>query len=272
MPKKKNPPPMGGLHRTEDDATAIDIVEPPDVAGMTIPQRRKWLKQQIQRLKKEEIPRLKAAIKEAEKAKKDRVKGCEKECAKVTAQVERKAKQSREKLRKHIEKARAKAGEVCKLCKVTAKQSAIDDLEKANQKLQKQIEIIRELSTRANAMVSERGRAGGRRRAEMKAESDDMVRFNLGDNEDLIGLFNSVSHTIKKTPRATRTEAFLEWVHNNPSKLDEYRARKEREYEAEINKAYKQRYEFLKNYDRNDLERACEQLAELEAEEGGTPF
>jgi len=49
---------------------------------------------------------------------------------------------------------------------------------------------------------------------EARNESDDEVRRNLPP--ELVSVFNRVRSTIKPGRRRTRTEAFLEWVHDNP--------------------------------------------------------
>jgi len=59
---------------------------------------------------------------------------------------------------------------------------------------------------------------GGRRRSlERREESDDEVRANLGP--DLLPVFERVKRGIRGTPRATRTETFLEWAEANPAEV-----------------------------------------------------
>ena len=60
--------------------------------------------------------------------------------------------------------------------------------------------------------AAERARLRG---AESILESDDEVRRNL--TPDLARIWERVKHRkgMRKTPRRTRTEAFLEWVHDN---------------------------------------------------------
>jgi hypothetical protein len=59
-----------------------------------------------------------------------------------------------------------------------------------------------------------KGRAGGRRAAELRAESDDAVEQSI--DPSLLPLWRRIRHHIKATARRTRTEAFLEWVHDHP--------------------------------------------------------
>lgn len=51
-------------------------------------------------------------------------------------------------------------------------------------------------------------------RRERRDESDDEVRRNVGP--ELAAVFERVKRQIKAGPRRTRTEAFLEWVSDNP--------------------------------------------------------
>jgi len=59
-----------------------------------------------------------------------------------------------------------------------------------------------------------RGVAGGRRAAELRTESDDEVRQSI--DPLLVPLWERVRRTIKGSARKSRTEAFLEWVHDHP--------------------------------------------------------
>lgn len=53
--------------------------------------------------------------------------------------------------------------------------------------------------------------------AERQQESDDEVVRNLPAS--LVGVFNKVRRQVKGGPRRTRTEAFLEWVEENPGEV-----------------------------------------------------
>ena len=52
---------------------------------------------------------------------------------------------------------------------------------------------------------------------ERRAESDDAVRSNLPEN--LVPVFNKVKARIKGSARRSRSEAFLEWAHENPDEV-----------------------------------------------------
>ncbi len=71
--------------------------------------------------------------------------------------------------------------------------------------------------------------------AELRAESDDEVRRNLADDRELAALWRATKNKarFKATPTRSRTEAFLEYVHDHPEALDELRSAQEVEYERE---------------------------------------
>jgi len=75
-------------------------------------------------------------------------------------------------------------------------------------------ELERELAGQRLIQERERKRIRGPSAKERKSESDDSVRGNI--SRDLLPVFNAVREIIKAGPRRTRTEAFLEWVHENP--------------------------------------------------------
>lgn len=63
-------------------------------------------------------------------------------------------------------------------------------------------------------------RGAGKRRSTAKeraSESDDEVRSNV--EPWAVPVFDKVRRFIKGSPRRTRTEAFLEWMHDNPEEV-----------------------------------------------------
>jgi hypothetical protein len=68
-------------------------------------------------------------------------------------------------------------------------------------------------------------------KGERREESDDEVRRDLAP--ELVPVFNAVRKTIKGSARRTRTEAFLEWAHDNPGEVLQLQQHKaDRELEA----------------------------------------
>ena len=80
---------------------------------------------------------------------------------------------------------------------------------------------------------------GKRRARERKSESDDLVRQNLTNARHLLPVFEKVKRRIKADKRRTRTEVFLDYIHDNPEDVlaaqatatsDEQLAKSERAY------------------------------------------
>lgn len=86
---------------------------------------------------------------------------------------------------------------------------AIDEARSSAVELDRLRKVTR---TPAQKSAAERARLRG---AERIRESDDEVRRNLGDELALV--WARVKNRIKGTSRTTRTEAFLDWVHNHPA-------------------------------------------------------
>jgi len=80
-------------------------------------------------------------------------------------------------------------------------------------------------AARAERGARKTSRGSARRRgAEARQESDDRVESNLPG--DLIPIWRSVKNRIKtRDARRTRTEAFLEWVHDHPTEVEAMRAK-----------------------------------------------
>lgn len=72
-----------------------------------------------------------------------------------------------------------------------------------------QLERNRRLYGRKAAAAGE----AAKRAAERRSESDDEVRANIP--RELVPAFERVKRSIKPSDRRTRTEAFLQWVHDN---------------------------------------------------------
>lgn len=61
-------------------------------------------------------------------------------------------------------------------------------------------------------------RAAGPRKAEARAESDEQVSGDIAP--ELRPVWERVKRAIRSGPRRSRLEAFLEWVHDNPSTVE----------------------------------------------------
>ena len=203
--------------------------------------QRKQLCAEIKEKRKVVLPALKKQIKEGQRAHKARIKKCEGDCRAAHRKVIADAARARLKLSTHIRKAKEKAKNFCASCKTSVSAESIEQINKAFEALKSEKEAIDELARKARAIRSERGRKGGLAAAEKKSESDDFVRQNLGDDEELIALFNQVKSKIKASPTRTRTEAFFEYTEEHPEALDELRAKRERQWQAEAEKLFAER-------------------------------
>lgn len=200
---------------------------------MGIVQEREALRAEIRLRKKEVLPRLRKAVDRAKKKRTDRVKECGKFCQQQRREAQKRITRSRRRFEDVIKSIQKKAEIACKACKTTANEKGLQAIEQALKALEKETQELRAMRSKAARMKSARGRKGGLKSAEVRAESDDEVIHNLGENQELIALFKKNRKKFKKTKKRSRTEHFFEWLHDHPEELDEYRASQERKYEKE---------------------------------------
>lgn len=106
-------------------------------------------------------------------------------------------------------------------------------LDKRSARAQQRLE--REARALAHEMAAEKLYRSGQHRTgkRSRAESDDEVRANL--DAELVPVFESVRSSIAESPKKSRTEAFLQWVEENPDEVLRIRADLgEREFEREL--------------------------------------
>ncbi len=192
------------------------------------------MRREARERQKETVPKLRAVVRARKAGKRKRLAKCRADCKRRRAKAQRDAVRARELLRERIKKAKQVAREACGLCKVSATDRGLDDLDRALGKVQSEREAIAELRRRAAQLTDPRGRAGGRRAAELRSESDDEVLRNVADDPDLAALWASLPKAqFKRTPYLSRTEAFLQHVHDHPEELDELRAKQDTQYDRE---------------------------------------
>ncbi len=115
-------------------------------------------------------------------------------------------------VRASIERAKLAAREACRLRKTGAKARGSYRTEHAKEDLRQERQFQRELR-RAEGRMRRRD-ATRTTAAERRQESDDEVRQNI--DPELLPLFDQVRRSIKGSPHMSRTEAFLQWVEENP--------------------------------------------------------
>jgi DNA-directed RNA polymerase subunit K/omega len=116
---------------------------------------------------------------------------------------------------------------------VSARDADLNVLEEMLGELSKEREAIRKLREQARGSKSSRGQAGGRRAAELRAEAWDEVRRDVADDPTLSALWERHRGKINPSKRTTRTEAFLQWVHDHPEAIGEMQAEQEQDYARE---------------------------------------
>lgn len=231
-------PTVGHVVEIEGLGPAIEFASP---LGSIVDDRRA-LRSQIRRRREDVLPRLRAALDRARKRRRTRAQACQLEG----------------------ELARAKSRAKQRKCKDAARKEVLDALEA----LQSERAEIRSMVERARSMVSTRGRKGGLRAQELRRESDDAVRNDLDNNEELEALWEKVKHRIRAGKRRSRTEAFLEWVQDNPQALEELRAERDAQWAAEAEELLSHApANDVEAYD-EDLEAATELLVRLERQNG----
>lgn len=201
-----------------------------------ITDRRRELRLKARQRQSESLPELRKAVRLRRAAKQKRLAVCRRDCKQRREAVQRDAVKARTQLRERIKRAKEVARKACGFCKVTATEAELDKLDRALAAVATEREAIEELRRRAARMTDPRGRSGGRRAAELRAESDDEVRRNVDDDPELGALWalqKSKAERFKGTRTRTRTEAFLEWVHDHPEALDELRAKQQTQYDRE---------------------------------------
>ncbi len=226
----------------------------------TVVQRRRRLKAAARERQRETVPRLRKAARELKAARAKRRKFCTTQCQRRRKKVQAQAVRAREQLRARIAKLKQRAREACNACKVNAHDEDLDKLDRVLDQLATEREAIRELRAEARGLTSSRGRAGGKRAAELRAEARDAVRRDVADDPVLLALWEKHGTKIKAKPRSTLTETFLEWVHDHPEVIAELQAEQERQYAEEAEAMLATLQKPGRGADDEDLERWAREL------------
>lgn len=202
----------------------------------TTTDRRASLRTEARRRERTLLPKLRAKLKAAKEHKAKRLKRCQDDCRKRRAKVRDQAAEARRKLRERLAAAKQQARDFCSVCKVSASGAELDRIDAALGALQEERATIQRLRSRASGMVDERGSAAGKRSAEIRAELQDEVARNVGDDPELAALWEAQTDKYRRfrpTSRTTMTERFLEWVEAHPEALDELRNELQQRWEVE---------------------------------------
>lgn len=132
------------------------------------------------------------------------------ECKAARAAITEDARARRVALREAIANERAALRGTCSRRLDEARAATAAAIDEARSTAAELDRLRRVTRSPAQQAAAERARLRG---AERIRESDDEVRRNLPD--DLARVWDRVKNRIKGTRRATRTERFLDWVHDN---------------------------------------------------------
>lgn len=201
---------------------------------------KKQVQAEIRRRKKEVLPRLRAAIVAAKKEKKARIKTCRATADEQLKVLRKKQKAARVAMRKYLKKMEREFQKGVKVCRAEISANVLDKVETISRQIEAENAEIMRLRREADALVSPARRAGGRRAAEKRSESEDEVRRNL-DDPFMRELWEKKKAKIRGSKYRTRTEAFIEYVKDHPEEIERLRFRQEREAEKALEKAYAER-------------------------------
>lgn len=195
----------------------------------TVTQKRRRLKAEARDRQARIVPELREAIRELKRARKQRAAHCRRQAKRRQAKVASLAKRAERELAKRVAKLKERAREASRACNMRD----LDRLDDLLSELARERATIKRLREQARGLKSTRGQKGGRRAAELRAEALDTVARDVADDPLLAALWDKHKHKIKPKARQTRTEAFLEWVHDHPEAISELQAAQERDYAAE---------------------------------------
>ena len=194
------------------------------------------LKKDIRKRYSARIAELRAQARAAKAERKERLKraraACKERRAAAVAAAERKFKAELKRDRdrqkaatvKRNEQRRARIAEAAERCRLdeqhirdeaAAKVAEARELEREERRFRREMEG----GAKALRKARVRQRGGSKGRAVARSESDDRVRQNIPAH--LRPVFDRVRRQIKGSPRISRTEAFLEWVHGHPEVVAE---------------------------------------------------
>lgn len=196
-------------------------------------ERRRALREEARRRQHEVLPALREAVKDARAHRRKRMGKVRAWCKRRAVKHAERADRERRKLRERLARLKHDLREACQLAKAKASEEELERLELALQRVQAERETIAEIRSRARMMKDARGRAGGLRAAELRAESDDEVRHELDDDPTLLAVWDRVKGRIRAGKHRSRAEAFFEFLQEHPETVDEVIAAQQAEWDRE---------------------------------------
>jgi len=194
---------------------------------VTPAQGRKWKRELLRqiardqkRAARERLVSLRTQIREAKALRRTALVSARQRCKAERIAARARARAMRERvlaeLREAMARERAAARSTCS-ADLSAARGLADKVSRARAELDAERRYQRELkriegANRASRLEEKRASARERRQ-----ESDDEVRGNIPP--EMVSLFERVKGKIRGSDRMTRTEAFLEYAHNNPGEV-----------------------------------------------------
>lgn len=262
--KPRTPERAAGRRAKGSQAKPASQSQTAPVPDETPVQRRRRLRAEARERQRETVPALKAAIRDLKAARRKRRAFCVQQCKRRRRRITSEAQRAREKLRERIARLRDRARQACRACKVRASDTDLDNLDAVLAELASERAAIKRLREQARGLKSSRGRAGGRRAAELRAERLDAVRRDVADDPILLALWERHGSKIKARPRSTLTETFLEWVEEHPEAIEELQRDQERQWAEEAEAMLSSVREASKAKDEAEIARWSRELDEAD--------
>ncbi|MCC7542722.1 MAG: hypothetical protein IT379_41280 [Deltaproteobacteria bacterium] len=180
-------------------------------------QLRKELSRSLKQKDREKLTQLQESLTHARATKRARLREVRDQCRADQRRISETAKAKRAELNAAVRTEREGAKGSCSLARGHARETGTEGVEKVKRVLGEERAEQRRLKLYEKpreAFLGKRSKRGIAAAAERRTESDDEVRANLGP--EMLPVFEKVKRSIHATPRMTRTEAFLQFVHDNP--------------------------------------------------------
>lgn len=197
---------------------------------------------------------------------KKQVRRCRARRETLQEEIRNKRAAERERVNREIQSMRDEARKACALRKQAIRAASLSVEQRRQKTLEAERQLQRELR-HAEQYAKRRREAFRKSAAEVIAESDDQVRQNL--DLELVPVFNRVRRTIRSSPHQSRTEAFLQWVEENP---DEVITLRQQAADVELERLFREHAKAERQARGQRRTRPKSKRAELRTRLAGVPF
>lgn len=156
---------------------------------------------------------IEAAVVRQREAMRKVVERCKANRCRVRKNIKRYRQEERERINREVAEMRAEARRVCELRKQAVRRAGGSVRSQKQAELEAERRLQAELG-RAQRHAEKKQAKYARTAREALAESDDAVRQNI--DAELVPVFDAVKRSIKGDAHRSRTEAFLQYVEENP--------------------------------------------------------